>query len=298
MEKITNVAVFGTGVLGSQIAFQTAWCGFAVTVYDINEEALDKARSKFRELATTYMEDTGAPESEADAAIGRIRYTTDMADAVKDAQLAIEAIPENIDIKKEFYKKLGAESPPHTIFATNTSTLLPSQFAEDTGRPERFLALHFANQIWKYNTAEIMCHAGTDKQVFDTVIEFARSIKMVPLPIQKEQPGYILNSLLVPLLDAAMALFVNGISDPETIDKTWMIATGAPKGPFGIYDVVGITTAYKITRIKAGKGDRQAQRATQLLRERFIDTGKLGAASGEGFYKYPNPAYESPGFLK
>ena len=110
--------------------------------------------------------------------------------------------------------------------------MLPSQFAESTGRPEKFLALHFANEIWKHNTAEIMGHPGTDKNVFNDIVAFSKAIGMVALPLQKEQPGYIVNSLLVPLLSAATNLLVNEVADAETIDKTWMVATGAPTGPF------------------------------------------------------------------
>lgn len=115
----------------------------------------------------------------------------------------IEAVPENPKIKIDFYEKLAAVSPVKTIFATNFSTMLPSQFAEVTKRPEKFIALHFANEIWKHNTAEIMGHPGTETEVFDAVVAFTKTIGMVTLPLHKEQPGYIVNSLLVPLLTAA-----------------------------------------------------------------------------------------------
>jgi len=295
--EIKNVTVFGAGVLGSQIAFQTAFHGFGVKVYDVRQDFLDKAKERFRMLGTRYIEDVNATEKQIDEAMGKISFTTDMQEAVMDADLTIEAIPENIQIKKEFYLKLGIIAPVKTVFVTNSSTLLPSQFAEETGRPERFLALHFANEIWKNNTAEIMGHADTDPEIFQKVVGFAKAIGMVALPIYKEQPGYILNSLLVPLLDAAMALYIKGVANPETVDKTWMIATGAPKGPFGIYDVVGLTTAYNINKMKAEKGNLLAKKAAERLKTEFIDKGKLGVATGEGFYSYPNPKYESPDFL-
>jgi 3-hydroxyacyl-CoA dehydrogenase len=119
---------------------------------------------------------------------------------------------------------------------------LPSQFAEVTGRPDKFLALHFASGLWKNNTAEVMKHLGTDQKVFQNVIEFAKNIGMVALPLYKEQPGYILNSLLVPFQEAALLLLMNQVGDIETIDKTWMIATGAPEGPFAILDAIGINS--------------------------------------------------------
>ncbi|SFS52689.1 3-hydroxyacyl-CoA dehydrogenase [Paenibacillus sp. 453mf] len=294
-----NISVAGSGVLGSQIAYQTAFHGFQVTVYDINDEALDKAKERISKLKARYQEDLGASQQEVDAAYERLSFNSDLSAAVSSADLVIEAIPEIVPIKTDFYKKLGEAAPAHTIFASNSSTLLPSQFAEVTGRPGQFLALHFANEIWKNNTAEIMKHPGTDEKVFEDVIAFARAIGMVALPLHKEQPGYILNSLLVPLLDAAELLLVKEIADPETIDKTWMVGTGAPKGPFAILDVVGLNTAYNIVLAKAkATSNPTLEKVAQLLKTEYIDKGKLGVATGEGFYKYPNPSYEHPDFLK
>ena len=296
--EIKNVTVFGAGVLGTQIAFQTAFHKFNVTLYDVKDEFLDKAKIKFKELGEIYKRDLGATQKDIDDTLIRLTYTSDLADSVKDADLTIEAIPENVQIKKDFYTQLGKVAPEKTIFATNTSTLLPSQFAKETGRPEKFLALHFANEIWKNNTAEVMGHPETGAENFNIVVVFAKAIGMIALPIHKEQPGYILNTLLVPLLDAALTLYANGIADPETIDKTWMAGTGAPTGPFGIYDVVGLTTAYNITKMHADAGDKQAEKGAKILKENFIDKGKLGVATGEGFYKYPNPKFKEPDFLK
>lgn len=296
--EIKNVTVCGSGVLGAQIAFQTAFHKFNVTVYDIQDELLENAKQKFQRLGLAYKRDLGAQDEDIGATLQRLSYSTDLAQAVKDADLVIEAIPENVQIKRDFYQKLGSAAPQKTIFATNSSTLLPSQFADATGRPERFLALHFANEIWKRNTAEIMGHPGTDPKIFDILVKFAGNIGMVALPIHKEQPGYILNSLLVPLLNAAIGLYVNDVAEPETIDKTWMIATGAPVGPFGTLDVIGITTAYNISKMAADAGDPRSKKAVQKLKENFIDQGKLGVLTGEGFYKYPNPRYLDPDFLK
>ncbi|MEL4027916.1 3-hydroxyacyl-CoA dehydrogenase [Caldifermentibacillus hisashii] len=294
-----NITVAGSGVLGSQIAYQTAFHGFQVSVYDINDEALELAKERIKKLKPRYQEDLKATQEEVDAAYDRLSFYSDLAEAVKDADLVIEAVPERVEIKVDFYKKLAAVAPDKTVFVTNSSTLLPSQFAEATGRPEKFLALHFANEIWKNNTAEVMKHPGTDMQYFDQIIEFAKAIGMVALPLYKEQPGYILNSLLVPFLEAAQMLLVKEVSDPETIDKTWMIATGAPLGPFAILDVVGIRTAYNIALAKAeATGNEEFMKLAELLKREYIDKGKLGRETGEGFYKYPNPSFAQPGFLK
>ncbi|MBU5213934.1 3-hydroxyacyl-CoA dehydrogenase [Heyndrickxia oleronia] len=294
-----NITVAGSGVLGSQIAYQTAFKGFNVSVYDINDEVLERAKERINGLKEHYKKDLNATDEEVNLAYERISFNSNLSKAVADADLVIEAIPEVVQIKTDFYNELGKVAPEKTIFATNSSTLLPSQFADATGRPAKFLALHFANEIWKNNTAEVMKHPGTDMKVFNEVIEFAKAIGMVALPLYKEQPGYILNSLLVPLLDAAQLLLLNEVADAETIDKTWMIATGAPQGPFAILDVVGINTAYNITLAKAkATGSQEYEKLAELLKSEYIDKGKLGRATGEGFYTYPNPNFMKPGFLE
>jgi len=296
---IKNVTVAGSGVLGYQIAFQTAFQGFNVTVYDINDEVLEKAKLKFNTLATAYKRDLNAVDGQIETTFKNIDYQSNLAEAVKNADLVIEAIPENLAIKISFYKQLANLTPEKTLFATNSSTLLPSMLAEATGRPAKFCALHFANTIWINNTAEIMGHSETSKQTFDTIVEFARAIGMVTLPLHKEQPGYILNSLLIPFLDAATNLLINDVSDLQTIDKTWMIATGSPMGPFAILDIVGITTAYNINQMEVQKtNDPLKIKTVEYLKKNFIDQNKLGVSTGEGFYEYPNPAYKDKDFLK
>lgn len=292
-----NITVAGSGVLGYQIAFQTAFKGFNVVVYDINDEVLEKAKLKFDQLVVSYTNDLKATSEEINETKVRLSYSSDLEKALTDADLLIEAIPENPQIKTAFYKEIALLAPEKTIFTTNSSTLLPSQFAEITGRPEKFLALHFANEIWLHNTAEIMGQSKTDPNVFEQVVEFAKQIGMITLPLHKEQPGYILNTLLVPLLDAATYLLVNDIADYKTIDKTWMVATGSPVGPCGILDLVGITTAYNIDKMKADAGDVEKQKVIEYLKTNFIDQKKLGISTGEGFYKYPNPAFKDKDFL-
>ena len=312
--KFQNIVLIGGGVLGSQIAYQTAYAGFHTTVYLRSEASVERAKPKVARLHEIYRAELtaakagGGPVSRglvfnetdlskvdfdrllanADRAFEELAYCTDLAEAVKDADLVIEALAENPQTKIEFYEKLCPLLPEKTIIATNSSTLLPSVLAPSTGRPEKFLALHFANSIWRGNTAEVMGHVGTDQTAYDQVVDFAVQIGMIPLKLKKEQPGYILNTLLVPFLSAAEYLLVNDISDVETIDKTWMLATGAPMGPFRILDVVGITTAYNIASNypDAKDPDSLHGRIARLLKEEYIDKGKTGLSAGEGFYKY------------
>jgi len=283
--EIKTLTVLGTGVLGSQIAYQAAFHGFAVTAYDVDGDALEKARARFARLVGIYRAANvgGAGESKAEAALENLRLTANLGDAVADADLVIEAVPELLEVKRDVYRTLADLAPAKTIFATNSSTLLPSDLKDSTGRPDRFLAIHYANNIWAQNIAEVMGTAETDPAVFDAVVDFARNSGLEPIEIRKEKAGYVLNSLLVPLLNAAAGLLLQGVASPETIDKTWRIATGAPSGPFQIYDVVGLGTAYNIA---ASSPDPGSQVFARYLKANYIDHGKLGVETGEGFYTY------------
>jgi 3-hydroxyacyl-CoA dehydrogenase len=296
--SIRRVTVAGAGVLGSQIAFQAALHGFTLSLYDINDTAAEAGRRRLEGLKAAYDGDRVASPEQTAAALARTTLTTSLSDALVDADLLIEAVPERFDIKQSFYTQLQAVAPVRTIFASNSSTMVPSQLAAYTGRPERFLHLHFATPVWQHNIAEIMAHPHTEPAVFEALIAFCRQMGMVPIPLNKEQPGYVLNALLVPFLFAALQLFVDGIADYQLIDKTWIIAKDAKSGPFGSIDQIGITTVYNITRNMAEQNrGAGAARVAAYLKEHFIDTGKLGVGVGEGFYTYPNPAYLAPGFL-
>jgi len=297
--KISNVTIAGAGTLGSQIAWQTAFNGFNVTVYDAFEKGLEVGKVYHQKYAELFLKTRGASRDEIDQTIARLRYTTDLAEAVKDADIVSESVPENLEIKQAFYKELSKAAPEKTIFTTNSSTLIPSEIVIAVDRPDKFLALHFANGIWDANVAEIMGHPGTDLVVFDQVVEFARSIGMVPVSIHKENHGYVLNSLLIPFLSSAGTLYTQGVADYESIDKTWMISTGSKMGPFGIMDMIGMQTIYDIEMLLGEKYSDKAMLArAEFFKSNFIDKGKLGFKSGEGFYKYPDPAYSAADFLK
>ena len=295
--QINNVTVFGAGTLGAQVAFQTAFSGFRVVQYDISEAALAAARERHRQFGRRFVK-RGASEAAVADALTRIRYSADLADAVRDADLTSESIPEKLALKQQFYRELAGLAPAHTIFTTNTSSFLPSDFAAASGRPARFLALHFANNIWDANVGEVMGHPGTDPAVYERVLQFAREIGMVPIPIQKEQNGYVLNTLLIPWLSAAMELVVKEVATPEDVDRTWMIGMQVPTGPFGIVDVIGLETAFHVEHYWGQRmNDERRLRNAAFLKERYVDRGKLGVKTGEGFYTYPRPKYREEGFL-
>lgn len=313
--KMNHIVVAGGGVLGSQIAFQAAYCGFDVTIWLRSEGSITRTQPKLDHLKEVYIDTIhkmATPEGQTPEnwARGIAEYETfdeekcleavekaytglklelDMKKAVENADLIIESMAENADQKIAFYKNLAPLLPEKTVLVTNSSTLLPSKFAKYTGRPDKYLSLHFANSIWKNNIAEVMAQAKTNMDYFDQVIEFAKEIRMIPLPVRKEKSGYLLNSMLVPLLFSGMDLYVNGISDPESIDTAWTLGTGAPKGPFQILDTVGLTTAYNIVQMYLKVPSFLAPynfKGMEKMLKKYIDEGKLGMSSGEGFYKY------------
>lgn len=318
-----KVVVAGGGVLGSQIAFQAAYCGFDVTIWLRSEGSIGRTQPKIDNLKEEYdkiIKSMDTPEGKdphvwargiADAdkfdkekclkkvekAYKGLKLELDLAKAVEDADLVIESMAEDTKEKIAFYQKMAPLLPEKTVVVTNSSTLLPSTFAKYTGRPEKYLSLHFANHIWTNNTAEVMAQSQTEKKYFEELIDFANAIRMVALPVNKEKNGYLLNSMLVPFLLSGLDLYVNGVSDPESIDKAWTLGTGAPNGPFQIFDVVGLKTAYNI----AQQYQKVPGLFTPLLKKmmmpynfkgmeavlkKMIDEGKLGKAAGEGFYKY------------
>lgn len=320
MTNFKKIVVAGGGVLGSQIAYQAAYCGFDVTIWLRSEGSIGRCQPKLDNLKKTYIEALNLMadpvKGEANwcpglAEVGKfdfneclkkvenidVKLELDMAKAVKDADLVIESMAENTDDKIKFYTTLAPLLDEKTVVVTNSSTLLPSTFAKYTGRPDKYLSMHFANSIWKNNVAEIMVQDKTDKKYFDMICEFANEIRMLALPVLKEKSGYLLNSMLVPFLLSGLDLYANGISDPESIDLAWTKGTGAPKGPFKIFDTVGLTTALNIVN--------QYQKVPGLFKpmlskmmmpynfkgmkailEKYIAEGKLGMSSGEGFYKY------------
>lgn len=298
-QALNNLTVLGAGVLGGQIAWHSAFKGKQVVVYDLFEESLQRCQLAHQQYAAIYQAELGASQSMISETQARLSYSCILADAVINADLVIEAVPEIPEVKTAVYQEMAALLPAHTLVATNSSTLLPAQFASATGRPEKYCALHFANMIWSMNLAEVMAHAGTAEDTLRAVTRFAIEIGMVPIPIQKEQNGYVLNTWLVPLLSATQSLITNGVSTPEYIDRTYLIANrGCAVGPCGIMDIIGMKTCYDVMNYWGNeKQDAQLLADAVYIKQHFVDQGKLGLQTGEGYYRYPNPAYQASDFL-
>jgi 3-hydroxyacyl-CoA dehydrogenase len=294
----SNITTAGAGTMGSQVAWQMAFHGKHVTVYDAIPAGLEKGKASHQEYAELFMARRGATREQIDDTFARLTYTTDLPAAVGDADLISESVPESLVIKESFWREASRHAPARTVFTTNTSTLAPSALVSFVDRPRKFLALHFAIGVWDANIGEVMGHPGTDPAVFDRLLTFAEDIGLVPIPIRKEQSGYIVNSLLVPWCTAALDLLVNNVSDFQSIDRTWMITLQTGMGPCGMMDRMGLGVVHHVAQLlDEATANRQATEYARYIDEQFIQKGHLGVATGQGFYSYPNPAFGQPGFI-
>ncbi len=296
---LDRIAVLGAGVLGGQIAWHSAYRGKTVYVYDPFPEALERARAAHQGYADIYSDSFGADDAAIEAARNRLSYHSELEPAVGDVDFVIEVVPEVPEIKTGLYQQLAPFLDDRTLIATNSSTFLPRDFADATGRPSQYCALHFANMIWALNVVEIMAHPGTARSTLEAATHFAIEIGMVPVPVRKEQHGYVMNSWQVPLITSSLSLVATGVASIEDVDRTFMIVNrGANMGPGGLVDMVGFKTAYDISSYWGEvRSDDEMRTVAAFVKERFLDQGLQGRMGGEGFYTYPNPAYEAADFL-
>ena len=299
MREIRRVLVVGSGTMGQQIGFQCAGHGLDVVLYDIAPAALESARVRIDAYAKGLVAGGVIGAEVRDSAMARITMTTDASVAAGDADLLSEAVPEDPGLKGRVLAEFNALCPPQTIFATNTSTLLPSQFANATGRPDRVIALHFHLPVWVTNLADVMPHDGTRPEVTERVLAFARQIGQVPIELRREHHGYVFNAMYTALNREAITMAEQGVASIEDIDRAWMHVSRWPHGPFGGLDTVGLDTAWQITEYWARElpSDLQLRRNADFLKA-YVDRGELGVKSGKGFYSYPNPAFARPGFIE
>ena len=291
--NIQNFTILGAGTLGSRVGLQAAISGFEVMIFDIKQEALDNSLKTIKKIIHQLQKTGELKTGQEETILARINFTLDPVEAVKDADFINESVTEDLRLKKKVWQQFGSLAPAKTIFTTNTSYMLASMFAEDSGRPEKFCAFHF-HDVFYSKVVDIMPHPGTDPEVVHLLDELGRKLNQVPVLVKKENPGYIFNSMLLALIGSAGKLLTGEIGDVETIDKSWMVNFHMPMGPFGILDSVGLDTAWHITKSKSDP----ASVAFAALLKSYLDQGKLGEKSGEGFYSYPNPRYRHPDFVK
>jgi 3-hydroxybutyryl-CoA dehydrogenase len=283
MAEIKRVGVLGCGLMGSGIAQICAAAGYDTIVREVNDEVVQKGIGGIGRQLGKSVEKGKMSAEDRDALLGRLRGTTSL-DDLKDCDIVIEAIVENLELKNEIWRTLDGLCPPHTIFASNTSSLTIADMAAATKRPERMVGLHFFNPVPVMKLVEVVKTIATDPQVFDTAFEFAKSLGKDPI-VCKDNSGFVVNLLLVPYMMDAIRALEQGVASIEDIDKGMKLGTGYPMGPFVLSDFVGLDTLDKIGGIMFEEYKEKRYTSPPLLR-RMVSLGYFGRKSGKGFYDY------------
>ncbi|MHA1652710.1 MAG: 3-hydroxyacyl-CoA dehydrogenase [Candidatus Thorarchaeota archaeon] len=286
---VKRIAVIGSGLMGSGIAYVSAWNGFEVTMVDIKQEAIDAGMERIRNDVMTGIEKGKMSLADAEGLMGRLKATTDQAEAVKDADLVIEAIFENMEIKKKVFAALDEQAPAHTILASNTSSLSIDELASATKRPEKFIGMHYFSPVAAMKLVEIVIGEKTSEDTIDTAVAVAKKQGKIPVKA-KNSPGFIVNRVLMPVLREAILLYEQGVASKEEIDTALTVHGKFPAGPFTLGDFVGLDVAYH-TMETLYQEIGECFKPPETLKK-LVDSGALGTKTKKGFYEYGGASAE------
>ena len=281
--EIKTVGVLGCGLMGSGIAQVSAAAGYKTIVREVDETFLNKGLGRIRKFLDEGVAKGKVTADARDTTIGNLSGSTTF-DALKNCDLIIEAIVENLEEKQQTYTALEKIVNDHAIFVSNTSSLCITELAATTMRPDRFGGLHFFNPVPLMKLVEVIRALTTSDETYQTVFAFARSLGKEPITAP-DRPGFIVNRLLVPYLLDAIRAYENGLGTLEDIDKGMKLGCGYPMGPFTLLDFVGLDTTYYIANIMFEEFREPAYAPPPLLK-RMVLAGRMGRKSGRGFYKY------------
>jgi 3-hydroxybutyryl-CoA dehydrogenase len=283
MPEISSVGVLGCGLMGSGIAQSAAAAGFPTVVRDVEAGLLARGEAAILKSLDKLVEKGKLEAAARDAALGRLTFTTDLAD-VAGSDLIVEAVTEDLELKTELWHALDASAPAVTIFASNTSSLSIGDMAAATGRPDRFIGLHFFNPVPLMPLVEVVRAVGTSRKTFERAMAFARRLGKEPIAT-RDRSGFVVNRLLVPyLLDAVRAL-EQGVASTADLDRAMQLGCGHPMGPLALLDFVGLDTVVRIAEIMFDEY-REPRFAPPPLLRRMTAAGLHGRKSGRGFYDY------------
>lgn len=288
--KIKNITVLGSGIMGHGIAQVAATAGYNIVLRDIEQQFLDKAMEKIKWSLDKLASKEKITQSQADEIYSRIKPVVDLREAVKDAEMVIEVVPEIMDLKKKVYAELDAVSDKKVIFASNTSTLPITEIANTTTRPDKFIGIHFFNPPQLMKLVEIIPGEKTSPEITEVTREFVRSVNKTAVLCRKDVPGFIINRLFIPMVhEACYAMDRTGAS-LEEIDSAVKFRLGFPMGIFELADFTGMDVIHKAT-IEMHLRDKKVILPHPTI-EKMFEEKKLGQKSGEGFYKYSDDKYE------
>ena len=291
MSQIKKVGVLGCGLMGRGIAQVAASTGHTTIVRDVTDEFNDKGKAAIEKSLAKFVEKEKMSAEDRNATLDRLTFTTDVTD-LKDCDIIVEAITEDLELKNALWKELDDLCPDHTIFASNTSSLTIAAMAAVTKRANQFVGLHFFNPVPLMKLVEVVRTVTTSDDSFDRAMAFARALCKEPIAA-KDNSGFIVNLLLVPYLIDAIQALEQGVGSIGDIDKGMVLGTGHPMGPFTLLDFVGLDTTYKIAEIMFDEY-REKRYAPPPLLKRMVLAGWYGKKSGKGFYDYStDPPTES-----
>ena len=278
-----QIFVIGAGTMGLDIAQTFAQAGYKAVVRDVNNEILARANERLQGGLKKRIARGKLAQQEADALLSRISFTTEHAPA-KEAALVIEAIVERAEIKKSVFQELDGICPDETIFASNTSSISITDIASATKRPDRFIGMHFFNPATVMKLVEVIRGVGTSEETFAAVERLARAIGKEPVEVQ-EGPGFVVNRILVPMINEAIGLYAEGIASAEGIDAAMRLGCNHPMGPLELGDLIGLDVVLAIMDTLFEETHDVKYRAHPLLRK-YVRGGLLGRKAGRGFYEY------------
>jgi len=292
IEDLKTVAVLGAGVMGHGIAQVSAMAGYTVIMRDISNEILETAKGNIRSSLDRLVKRGRLTEKDLEAALARISITIDLKEAVKKADIVIEAIPERLDLKQRIFKDVEEVAPKDAILASNTSSLSITEIAKAVKNPERVVGTHFFNPPAIMRLVEVILGEKTSKETVELAMDFAKKVNKTPVLVKKDSPGFIVNRVLVPYLNEAAKIVERGEFKVLEIDSAMQFKAKFPMGPFLLSDLIGIDIVHAVLKLfeeKFGAFYKSSAPIEQLFKEK-----KFGRKTGEGFYTYKEGAPTVP----
>jgi 3-hydroxybutyryl-CoA dehydrogenase len=285
LTEIKKIAVLGAGLMGHGIAQVAAQVGkYEVNLRDVEQRFIDGGVSMMRESLQRFVKKGQLTDADMNATLARIHPTLDLKDAVADADLIVEAVPENLELKKATFREVDSYAPSHAIIASNTSSVSITEMASATKRPERVCGMHFFNPPQLMKLIEVIRGAKTSDATIETILAVARKMEKETVLVKKDSPGFIVNRILIPALNEAVALCYEGVADRDDIDKAIKLGLNWPMGPLMLLDYIGSDTTLAIAEVLTKELDPKFHPNTGL--KQMAKAQLLGRKTGKGFYDW------------
>ena len=295
MSGIETIGVVGAGTMGRRIAFGCVIYGKKTRLFDTKPAALEEAVRYVHSLVEERVRSGRLPEGTVESAMAALEPTDSIEACVTGTDFVIEAVHENVELKRKVFAEIGRFVGPDTLIGSNTSSIPGSSMADASGRPEKTFNLNFGTP--DHVKVEVMGHPKTAPSTIDDAVGFLRSVGLVPIVDKKEIQGYAYNRVWRAVKKEVLYLLDGGYLTPEDMDRAWMLDWGTPIGPCGLMDEIGLDVVRDIEMVYYNATGDPSDKPSKMLLD-MIEQGKLGRKSGEGFYEYPDPAFEKPGWLK